>query len=336
MSCLSWNCCGLGNPCVVQELANLVRAKDPLAVFLIETWSKSEYLEIILCHLHFNNKFVVPSNNKGGGLALFWNNSMNLTIKSFSCHHIDTVINEGQEDAWRLTGIYGAPKTHKRSDMWTFLNRLSHLYQLPWCVIGDFNEIVRLEEMRGPRPRPDRQMRAFHEALDHSGLIDLRYVRPHFTWCNNYDPPHTTWVRLDRAVATTNWLNRFPIAWVDHVEVTNSDHRCLWLQCNPLGSFRYRWKPFRFEEMWMNDSGCEETIQGIWNQNPRGIAMYKVATKLKDCKKQLGVWSRRCFSSLRRQLAEKKRQLCKAEVSAMNGGDLGRLKAMRVEVNCLL
>ena len=86
----------------------------------------------------------------------------------------------------------------------------------------------------------------------------------------------------------------------------------------------------------MNDSGYEETIQGIWNQNPRGIAMYKVATKLKDCKKQLGVWSRRCFSSLRRQLAEKKRQLCKAEVSAMNGGDLGRLKAMRVEVNCLL
>ena len=127
MSCLSWNYRGLGNPCTVQELANLVRAKDPSAVFLIETWSKSEYLEVIRCHLHFNNKFVVPSSNKGGGLALFWNNNLDVTIKSFSCHHIDTVINKGKEDVWRLTGIYGAPETHKRQDTWTLLNRLSHL-----------------------------------------------------------------------------------------------------------------------------------------------------------------------------------------------------------------
>jgi hypothetical protein len=38
--------------------------------------------------------------------------------------------------------------------------------------------------------------------------------------------------------------------------------------------------------MWMNDSGCEETIQGIWNQNLKGTTMYKVATKLKDYKKK--------------------------------------------------
>jgi hypothetical protein len=189
-----------------------VRAKDPSAVFLIKTWSKSEYLEIIRCHLHLNNKFVVPSSNRGGGLALFWNNNLDVTIKSFSCHHIDMLINEGKEDVWRLTGSYGALETHKRHDTWTLLNRLSHFQNVPWCVLGDFNEIVRLEEMKGRKPRLERQMNAFRETLDYCGLVDLRYSGSHFTWCNNRDPPNTTWVHLDRAVATTDWLNQYPEA----------------------------------------------------------------------------------------------------------------------------
>ena len=39
MSCLIWNCRGLGNPCTGNELADIVRAKDPSVVFLSETWA---------------------------------------------------------------------------------------------------------------------------------------------------------------------------------------------------------------------------------------------------------------------------------------------------------
>ena len=131
MSCLVWNYRGLGNPCTVQELVYLVREKDPSAVFLIETWSNLEYLEIIRCQLRFNNKFVVPSTNRGGGLALFWNNELNLTIKNFSCHHIDTLVNEGCEDVWRFTGIYGEPDTSRRGDTWTLLRRLYQAQPIP-------------------------------------------------------------------------------------------------------------------------------------------------------------------------------------------------------------
>ena len=37
ISCLLWNCCGLGNPCTKNELTDLVWAKDPFVVFLAET-----------------------------------------------------------------------------------------------------------------------------------------------------------------------------------------------------------------------------------------------------------------------------------------------------------
>uniref|UniRef100_A0A2N9IMR2 Reverse transcriptase domain-containing protein n=1 Tax=Fagus sylvatica TaxID=28930 RepID=A0A2N9IMR2_FAGSY len=106
-------------------------------------------------------------------------------------------------------GIYGASETSRRSDTWTMLKRLYRANPLPWCVIGNFNEIVKTEEMKGRRNQPERQMRAFREALDYCGLIDLRFSGSSFTWCNNRDPPHTTWVRLDRGVANIEWLTRF-------------------------------------------------------------------------------------------------------------------------------
>ena len=38
MSCLIWNYHGFGNPRTVNELAELVRVKDPSIVLLAETW----------------------------------------------------------------------------------------------------------------------------------------------------------------------------------------------------------------------------------------------------------------------------------------------------------
>jgi hypothetical protein len=156
-----------------------VRVKDPSAVFLCETWSNDEHLENLRCRLHFNNKLLVPSNKKGGGLALFWNKSFNLSVLSYSCNHIDTVVHSGTSDAWRLTFLYGAPETHLRIETWNLIRRLSGQIHLPWCCIGDFNEIILSTEMQGRRPRPERQMKDFHEVLDDCGMLDLVFGAHH-------------------------------------------------------------------------------------------------------------------------------------------------------------
>ena len=48
MNCISWNCRGLGNQGTVQELALLVREKDPSALFLSETWMDEDRLEVFV------------------------------------------------------------------------------------------------------------------------------------------------------------------------------------------------------------------------------------------------------------------------------------------------
>ncbi|GMY27151.1 hypothetical protein FCV25MIE_22393 [Fagus crenata] len=119
-------------------------------------------------------------------------------------------------------------------------------------------------------------------------------------WSNNKDPLATTWVRLDRGLATLSWVQKFPAASVEHLDVINSDHKCLLLTREPRGAQCFQRKPFRFEEVWTSDEGCENTIQTAWGSAIPRSTMFKVAEKLKACKKHLGDWSRRSFGSVTR------------------------------------
>ena len=99
MSLIVWNCRGLGNLRTGKELERMVRAKDPSVVFLAETWADEARLKEVQRNLNFDNLFFVERNNRGGGLALYWNNSIKLDVECFSKNHIDTIINKGAGDA---------------------------------------------------------------------------------------------------------------------------------------------------------------------------------------------------------------------------------------------
>ena len=71
---------------------------------------------------------------------------------------------------------------------------------------GDFNEIVKIEEMHRRNRRLDRQMQGFCDALDECDLLDLGYRGSPFTGCNNRDSPATTWVRLNRGLENLSWV----------------------------------------------------------------------------------------------------------------------------------
>ena len=116
MSCIVWNCRGLRNQLAVQELADLVQAKDPAVVFLVEILADEARLEYVKDRIRFDKKFVVHRVNRGGGLVAYWKNDISVDIVSSSLNHIDMVINKNSETAWRFTGFYGEPETHKRHE----------------------------------------------------------------------------------------------------------------------------------------------------------------------------------------------------------------------------
>ena len=131
MSCIVWNCKGLGNQLAVQELVELVQAKAPTIVLLAETLADEVRLDYVKERIRFDHKHVAPRITKGGGLVLFWRNDIEVEVVSSLLNHIDAIINKSSDSAWRFTGFYSEPETHKRHESWDLLHRLNGHNSLP-------------------------------------------------------------------------------------------------------------------------------------------------------------------------------------------------------------
>ena len=150
MSCIAWNCRGLGNLRTGRELVKIIQAKDPSIVFLAETMVDDVRLQIVQSNIGFDHRWVVPREGRGGGLVLFWKATINLTIEDSNKSYIDAFINKNSENEWRLMGFYGKLELARRFEAWNKLKNLNTHPEMPWLCVGDFNEITRLdEEVRG-------------------------------------------------------------------------------------------------------------------------------------------------------------------------------------------
>jgi hypothetical protein len=81
--------------------------------------------------------------------VLFWKSIVNCSITSYSHNHIDAEVVDINKGKWRLTGYYGFPENSRRKDAWQFLRQLSNMSSLPWCILGDFNNILSPNENKG-------------------------------------------------------------------------------------------------------------------------------------------------------------------------------------------
>ena len=110
---------------------------------------------------------------------------------------------------FRLTGFYGLANRSQRSSSWEILRNLHAAHSLPWCVIGDFNELMHQSEKRGNHPHPGSLIEAFRQAVTDCGLSDLGYVGYAYTWERGRGT--TRWVeeRLDRALVSADWKHLF-------------------------------------------------------------------------------------------------------------------------------
>lgn len=70
----------------------MVRAEDPLPIFLIETKAGLSWMERLKYDLEFIQGLIVPSDSKSGGLALLWKEEMNVNVETYSNSHIDAMI----------------------------------------------------------------------------------------------------------------------------------------------------------------------------------------------------------------------------------------------------
>jgi hypothetical protein len=99
--------------------------------------------------LGFDEMLVAVSDGRSGGLVFLWNKEITVTSKKVEQNFIDIRINENGESGWRLTGSYGEPSSDKKYLSWEYIRSLHDDIDLPWILMGDFNEILYSSEKEG-------------------------------------------------------------------------------------------------------------------------------------------------------------------------------------------
>ena len=214
---------GLGIPEAVVELCCLATEEAPQVLFLCETKLDKQGFANLKEKLNMTQGLDVPHIGVGGGLALLWHENIDLAIKTYSPHHMDTLISfEGVE--WCFTSIYGHPVITRRGESWELLCHLHARMSYPWLLMGDFNEILHPNEYWGSDAHPYHQIAEFQHAIDDCCLMNFGFEGPRFTWCNNRFQGNLVYERLDRGLCNQEWLNLFPHSKLFHTPFGFSNH----------------------------------------------------------------------------------------------------------------
>ncbi|GAU17808.1 hypothetical protein TSUD_171970 [Trifolium subterraneum] len=224
----------------------------------------------------------VTGGGRAGGLTLLWNHcTANMEIKNFDFNYIDMLLHSTLNNhSWRATGIYGYPQALNKYLSCRLINDLSCInVQSNWLVFGDFNLVLTSEEKSGGNPIEPNITTSFRNTLAHCDLQDLGFKGNTYTWTNKHQGDHLIQSRLDRFLATSNWISTFPKFTNNHL-VTR-----------------------KFEQIWTTDENHINIVRDAWQHKG------SLDRKLHHTLTTLHNWGRKTFGIIPKRIKETQLEL---------------------------
>uniref|UniRef100_A0A2C9WJ26 Endonuclease/exonuclease/phosphatase domain-containing protein n=1 Tax=Manihot esculenta TaxID=3983 RepID=A0A2C9WJ26_MANES len=120
----------------------------------------------------------------------------------------------------------GREDTYRRHLSWALMRQLGHESNLLWIVVGNFNELLSPDKKRDRLPYSLYLCNKFKDTR----LQDFGFVGHRFTWEKWRDLHNWVEERLDRAVASESWLERFNQSRMVHIPISSSGHLPIFLE----------------------------------------------------------------------------------------------------------
>lgn len=261
---LVWNCRGLGNKAAMNAVRDLIEAHHPDIVILTKTRMARERVDRVARQLQFDGFKATETIDFSGGILLLWNEASTKvqTIGSTE-QELHTIIGVSNfRFKWLLSSVYASPRSEERDILWRNLEVVAENCNLPWAVMGDFIELLMLEEKLGGRTFSRIRADRFAGMMSACELSDLGFIGPKFTWTNMRSSGGLIQEILDRVLVNAEWREAFPEVTVTHLPRTHSDHCPLRVDFNPRRGPRLE-RPFRCETMWVDcwESACSGSIK---------------------------------------------------------------------------
>ncbi|XP_057478776.1 uncharacterized protein LOC130766093 [Actinidia eriantha] len=191
-----------------------------------------------------------------------------------------------------ISFVYAFNTIVGRRSLWTNLDRFNEMLNDPWLVLGDFNNVLNIDERSNGHPATQYEIKNFQQCCNNLGLIDTVYSGAHLTWTNN-----STWCKLDRAMINNKRISDELRAHA-HFGLPGkfSDHSpCLvsLFDNNIQGE-----RPFKFFNMWTLHEDFQRIVSLVWETQIYGSAMFRLCRKLKLLKEPLKELNKKHFSHI--------------------------------------
>jgi exonuclease III len=217
MKILSWNCKEISHPAVVCGLRALITTNSPDVLSLSDTKFSPSLVCPILNHLAFYLMTHVAHSGTCGGLVLAWRLGVELESFISNKNNISAwCYFDPPNSPWFLSYIYGPSKEKNKLAFWDSLTTASEAFVSPWLCIGDFNFVLDQSEKLGGCHVASSSHCPFRNFIDHHGLVDLGFVGNPYTWFNNMNGFATIKERLDRTLASLDWVHLYPKPFLFH------------------------------------------------------------------------------------------------------------------------
>ena len=294
---LSWNVRGANDPDKRKVIKNFLRRYRADVVCLQET-KIQEMSNILARSLGVGRQMnwkVMNAQGSAWGIVVFWDNSsislMDSVVGSFSVLCLFRMPEDGFQ--WAFTGVYGPVENSDREAFWEELGSIKGLWEGPWCVGGDFNEVLfPYERARGGRL--SNSMRRFSDIMNDLDLRDLPLQGGPYSWKGGLNGSSMS--RIDRFLVTADWENQCNKVTHSCLPRPVSDHFPIMLDSVGV---RTGPAPFRFELMWLKYEGFKDLLKGWWqNLHFYGSFSYILSAKLKALKGILKAWNRDVFGKI--------------------------------------
>ncbi|XP_071902886.1 uncharacterized protein [Coffea arabica] len=326
MRALVWNCQGVGSPLTVPHLREVNNLLSPSFIFLSETKNRKQILDRIARSLRFDNSAVVEAMHKAGGMAVFWKEGTQVLEVNLTAFTIEVRLEDDDKHCdWWFIGVYASCDGQISKEQWRVLRDRSRLWGDRYMIAGDFNDIVSNGEKWGSVFREESSFRDFKTFIEQSNLIDIGFEGHPWTWSNHWENEGEIRQRLDRCLASYEWVQTFDKAKCQHMDTYASDHSILCLDTDPeKGKRKQR---FFFDKRWLHKEGVQQVVEQAWQRDEPGSRMFKITRKIRNCRIELLKWRNTFAANSKRKIAEVKERL-----EALSSSEAPSKKEKRTEL----
>ncbi|GAU23029.1 hypothetical protein TSUD_336770 [Trifolium subterraneum] len=269
----------------------------------------AQAMEHVRVNLKFNSCLSVDVEGRSGGLSVMWRDTISCRVMNYSRNFINLIVADKGNVEWRLTCYYGYPERGRRKQAWDMLRDLRDMSYLPWCIVGDFNDLLSQADKKGFHPHPNWLCNGFRSAVSDCDLTNIYLEGYPYTWIKSGGTPYVIEERLDRAMANSKWLMNYPNAKLLNLLASHSDHSPILLQNSPMirnGSPH----SFRFENSWLKEDDIDLVVEEGWGRE-RGT---DITFKTSRCAETLKEWGRKKRMRFKQEVLE-----CSDEMERLTG-----------------